>query len=171
MTVLNPKLATVLLALTLTVSGVTLAATASAPPLPIARRPRRLTGGAGERRGRPSPGARPQSVPAPISNALRNQARLIGVGTNCGFASSRAAATAAPMRPALALALGAALAGCSVSEPPASPAPAAARADEVAGSARAAAARARRDHRLRRATRCRRPTSGCPPAGARTRRC
>ena len=35
MTALNPKLATFLLALSLTVSGVTLAATASAPPLPI----------------------------------------------------------------------------------------------------------------------------------------
>jgi hypothetical protein len=35
MTVLNRKLATVVLALILTVTGVTLAATASAPPLPI----------------------------------------------------------------------------------------------------------------------------------------
>jgi|GEM_PF-5339624 len=35
MTDLNPKFATFLLALSLTVSGVTLAATASAPPLPI----------------------------------------------------------------------------------------------------------------------------------------
>ena len=35
MTALNPKLAIFLLALSLTVSGVTLAATASAPPLPI----------------------------------------------------------------------------------------------------------------------------------------
>ena len=36
MTGLNLKLATVILALALTVSGVTLGATASAPPLPIA---------------------------------------------------------------------------------------------------------------------------------------
>ena len=36
MTVLNLKLATTVLALTLTVTGVTLAATESAPPLPIA---------------------------------------------------------------------------------------------------------------------------------------
>ena len=35
MTLLNLKLATTLLALTLTVTGVTLAAVASAPPLPI----------------------------------------------------------------------------------------------------------------------------------------
>jgi hypothetical protein len=35
MTVLNLKLATFILALTLTVTGVTLAAIASAPPLPI----------------------------------------------------------------------------------------------------------------------------------------
>ncbi|MEA3064102.1 MAG: hypothetical protein QOJ27_537 [Sphingomonadales bacterium] len=35
MTVLNRKLATIVLALVLTVTGVTLAATASAPPLPI----------------------------------------------------------------------------------------------------------------------------------------
>jgi hypothetical protein len=36
MTVLNLRLATVILAMTLAVTGVTLAATASAPPLPIA---------------------------------------------------------------------------------------------------------------------------------------
>jgi hypothetical protein len=35
MTALDPKLATFLLALSLTVTGVTLAATASVPPLPI----------------------------------------------------------------------------------------------------------------------------------------
>ncbi|HYE28187.1 MAG TPA: hypothetical protein VEA61_08130 [Allosphingosinicella sp.] len=38
MTVLNLKLATIFLALALTVSSLTLGATASAPPLPIAAR-------------------------------------------------------------------------------------------------------------------------------------